>query len=118
MLRYAIHDIGRLSRVQDVASSARVGKCRNASAGKRVGPSGTKLGPAHLQWAFSEAATLCRRHHPNGQPLLTRVEKTPGTGKALSILAHTGARAVYDRLTRPPVGDLETCRHRSREQRG
>jgi transposase len=89
-----IHAIGRFPSVQDVASSARVVKGRKESAGTRVGTSGKTIGHAHLTWAFSAAATWFLRHHPNGQPLLTRVEKTHGQGKALTILAHKLARAV------------------------
>jgi transposase len=105
--RYDIHDIGRFPSVQDVAASARVVKCRKESAGKRLGTLGKNIGNAHLKWAFSEAATLFLRHHPNGQTLLTRLEKTHGQGKALTILAHKLARAVYDRLKRKTAFDLD-----------
>jgi hypothetical protein len=51
----AIH---RFPRVQDVVSYGRFVKGAKASAGKRHGTSGTKIGQASLQWAFSEAAVL------------------------------------------------------------
>ena len=105
---YAIHDIGRFPRVQDFASYARVVKCSKASAGKRLGTSGKNIGNAHLKWAFSEAATLFLRNNPNGQKLLTRLEKKHGKGKALTILAHKLARAVYDMLKRTTACDMET----------
>jgi transposase len=105
--RYDIHDIGRFPSVQDFASDARLVKCRQESAGKRVGPSGKKIGNAHLKWAFSEAATLFLRNNPNGQKLLTRLEKKPGKGKALTILAHKLARAVYDMLKRNTAFDTD-----------
>jgi transposase len=73
--RYDIHDIGRFPSVQDFASDARLVKCRKESAGKRVGTAGKNIGNAHLTWALSEAATWFLRHHPNGQQLLTRLEK-------------------------------------------
>jgi transposase len=107
VLRYEIHDIGRFPSVQDVASYARLGTCSQESAGKRVGTAGKKIGHAHLQWAFSAAATVFLRHNPHGQKLLTRLEKTHGTGKALPILAHTLARAVYYLLTRNTAFDME-----------
>jgi transposase len=100
VLRYEIHAIGRFPSGQDVASYARLVKCRKESAGKRLGTLGKNIGNAHLTWACSEAATLFLRHHPNGQKLLTRWEKKHGTGNALTILAHKLARAVYDRLQR------------------
>jgi hypothetical protein len=45
----------------------------------------------------SEAATLCLRNTPQGQKLLSRVEKKHDQGKALRLLAHTLGRAVYSR---------------------
>jgi transposase len=104
---YEIHDLSRFPSVQDFASYARLVKCRQESAGQRVGPSGKNIGNAHLKWAFSEAATLFLRNHPNGQKLLTRLEKTHGTGKALTILAHKLARAVYDMLKRNTAFDID-----------
>src|SRR5215475_8644614 len=100
VLLYAIHRIDRLPSVQACASYARLGKCSKESGGKRLGTSGKKIGKAHLTWAFSEAASLCLRNHPQGQKLLARLEKKHDTGKALSILAHTRGRAVYVILKR------------------
>jgi transposase len=96
----AIHDIRRFPRGQAFVSSCRLGTCAHASAGKRAGTSGTKMGHAALTWAFSEAAVLGWRHHPAGQPYLARLAQQHGQGKALTMLAPTLARAVYDRLTR------------------
>jgi transposase len=106
VLRSEIHDIGRFPSVQVFASDARVVTCSKASACKRLGPSGKNIGNAHLKWAFAEAATLFLRNNPNGQTLLTRLGKTHGTGKALTILAHTLARAVCDRLKRQTAFDV------------
>jgi transposase len=64
---YEIHDITRFPRVQDVVSSGRLVTCATASAGKRYGSAGTKIGHADLTWAFSEAAGLGLRHNPAGQ---------------------------------------------------
>jgi transposase IS116/IS110/IS902 family protein len=95
VLLYDIHDIDRFPTAQDVVSSCRLGKCAKASAGKRLGTSGKNIGNAHLTWAFSEAAALCLRHNPAGQKYLARLEKKHPQGKALTILAHQLARAVY-----------------------
>jgi transposase len=100
VLLYEIHDIHRFPRVQDVVSYGRVVKCAKESAGKRYGTGGSKIGNAYLKWACSEAAVLCLRDHPLGQKYLTRVEKKHGKGKALTILAHHLARAVYFMLKR------------------
>jgi transposase len=70
-------------------------KCAKESAGKRYGTSGTKIGNAYLKWAFSEAAVLFLRNNPAGQRYLARLEKKHGKGKALTVLAHKLARAVY-----------------------
>ena len=95
VLLYEIHDITRFPRVQDVVSYCRLVTCAKESAGKRYGTSGTKIGHAYLQWAFSEAAVLFLRNNPAGQKYLARLEKTHGKGKALTVLAHQLARAVY-----------------------
>jgi transposase len=107
VLLYEIHDIERFPRVQDVLSYCRLGKGAKASAGKRDGPSGTKIGNAYLQWAFSEAAVLFLRDNPAGQKALSRLEKKHGQGKALTVRAQQLARAVYDMLRRQTAFDME-----------
>jgi transposase len=69
--------------------------------------SGSKIGNAHLKWAFSEAATLFLRNNPEGQKLLARLEKKHDKGKALSILAHKLGRAVYYVLKRQTAFDMD-----------
>jgi transposase len=106
VLLYEIHDIQRFSRVQDFASYCRLVKCAKESAGKRYGTSGSKIGNAYLTWAFSEAAVLFLRANPAGQTYLARLEKTHGKGKALTVLAHKLARAVYYILKRHTAFDM------------
>jgi transposase len=69
---YAIHDLDRFPRGQACASECRLGTWATESAGKRSGTSGTKIGKAHLTWAFADAAVLCLRDHPEGQQFLVR----------------------------------------------
>ncbi len=107
------HDIHRFPRVQAFVSYGRLVKCAKASAGKRYGTAGKKIGHASLTWACSEAAVLCLRNNPAGQTYLARVVKTQGQGKALTVLAHQLARAVYDRCTRDPAFDLDKFLHAS-----
>lgn len=107
VLLYEIHDIARFPRVQDFVSYCRLVKCAKESAGKRYGTSGTKIGNAYLKWAFSEAAVLFLRDNPAGQKYLTRLEKKHGKGKALTILAHKLARAVYFMLKRPTAFEMD-----------
>jgi transposase len=102
-----IHDMARFPRVQDFVSSCRLGKCAKASAGKRYGTSGTQIGHASLTWAFSDAAVLVLRTHPHGQQSLARLEKHHGTGKTLTGLAHTLARAVYSMGHRSTACDMQ-----------
>jgi transposase len=107
VLLYEIHDIQRFPRVQDFVSYCRLVKCAKESAGKRYGTAGTKIGNAYLKWAFSEAAVLFLRNNPPGQTLLVRLEKKHGKGKALTVLAHKLARAVYHLLTRKRAFDMQ-----------
>jgi transposase len=107
VLLYEIHDIRRFPRVQDFVSYCRLVKCAQESAGKRYGTSGAKIGNAYLKWAFSEAAVLFLRNNPVGQKYLTRLEKKHGKGKALTVLAHKLARAVYYILRRDTVFDMD-----------
>ena len=74
--------------------------CAKASAGKRYGTSGTTIGHASLTGAFSEAAVLFLRNNPAGQKYLVHLEKKHGKGKALTVLAHQLARAVYHLVQR------------------
>jgi transposase len=109
VLLYASHDIGRFPRVQDFVSYGRLVKCTKESAGKRYGTSGPKIGNAYLKWAFSEAAVLFLRTNPAGHKYLTKLEKKPGKGKALTRLAHTLGRAVYYILKRQTAFTMRRC---------
>jgi transposase len=97
--------------VQEFVSYCRLVKCAKESAGKRYGSSGTKIGNAYLTWAFSDAAVLFLRANPAGQKYLARLEKQHGKGKALTVLAHQLARAVYDMGKRDTVFDLDKFFH-------
>jgi transposase len=113
VLLYEIHDIDRFPRVQDCVSYCRLVKCSKESAGKRYGTSGAKIGNAYLKGAFSEAAVLFLRDNPAGQKSLARLEKKHGKGKALTVLAHKLARAVYYMLTREVAFDSQKFFHGS-----
>jgi len=107
VILYEVHDVGRFPTVQDFASYCRLVKSRKESAGKVYGTSGGKIGNAHLKWAFSEAAVNFLRHNTEGQAYMARLEKKHGKGKALSILAHKLARAVYHILRRKEAFDMK-----------
>ena len=55
-------------------------KCAKQSEGKHYGYSGTKIGNAHLKWAFSEAAVLCLRKNPPAQRYVARLAHKHGKG--------------------------------------
>lgn len=95
VILYEIHDIARFPRVQDFASYARLVKCTKESAGKKYGTGNSKIGNAHLKWAFSEAAVLFLRCNEPAKKYHARLVSKHGRGKALSIIAHRLGRAVY-----------------------
>lgn len=105
---YEIHTISRFPTVQNFSSYCRLVKSAKESAGKKYGTSGTKIGNAHLKWAFSEAAVLFLRRNSRAASYKAKLEKKHGKGKALSILAHKLARASYYMLKRKTVFDMDT----------
>ena len=107
VLLYEIHDITRFARPQELASYARLVKCAKESAGKVRGHGGTKIGNAHLKWAFSEAAVGFLRKNPAGKAYYERLVHKHGKGKALTVLAHKLARAVYHIWKHDQVFDQE-----------
>ena len=111
VLLYASHAITRFPRVHDVLSYCRLGTCTQASAGKRYGTAGTKIGNAHLKWAFSEAAVLFLRANPAGQKYLTKLEKKHGSGKALTLVGQKLGRTVYYMLQRQTAFDMGKFLH-------
>ena len=111
VLLYEIHRIDRFPSVQEFASYCRLVKCSKESGGKRLRTSGSKIGNAPLQWAFSEAATLFLRNNEAGQKYLARLEKKHDKGKALSILAHKLARAIYYMLKRKVAFEMDIFLH-------
>jgi hypothetical protein len=113
VLLYAIHALDRFPRVQDFVSSFRLGTWAKASAGKRLGTAGAKIGTAHRTWAFSEAAVWFLSAHPAAQPYLARWEKKHDKGTALTVLAQTLARAVSHLLQRQVAFERETGFQRS-----
>ena len=104
------HDIEPFPRGQDCVSYCRLVKWAKDSPGNRLGTAGKRIGNAHLKWASSAAAALCLRNNPEGQRMLARLEKRHAKGTALTLLAHTLARAVSSRLKRRMAFDLDKFR--------
>ena len=105
-IMYEILSIERFPTVQHFCSYSRLVKCINESAGKKMGTSGSKIGNAHLKWAFSEAAILFIRGNDRAQKYLAKLTKKFGKGKALSILSHKLGRAIYFMMKRNDVFDM------------
>jgi len=82
-------------------------KTAKESAGKRYGSSGSKIGNAHLKWAFSETAVLFLKQNAEGKKYHEKLKRKHGKGKALTILAHKLARAVYYMLKRETAFDMK-----------
>ena len=104
---YEIENIKRFPRVQDFVSYARLVKCSHESNGKKYGNGGSKIGNAHLKWAFSEAAVLFLRGNEPAKKYYERLTRKHGKGKALSILAHKLGRAVYFILKNKEAFDMQ-----------
>ncbi|MBU2643822.1 IS110 family transposase [bacterium] len=100
VILYEIHDINRFESVQKFASYARLVKCKKESAGKIYGTSGSKIGNAHLRWAFAEAVVLMMREIPEVKQRIEVLSKKHGKAKAMTIMSHKIGRTVYFMLKR------------------
>jgi hypothetical protein len=118
VILYEVQDSRRFPRVQEFVSYCRLVKCAKESAGKKSGSSEKKIGNAYLKWAFSEAAVLFLRNNPEGQKYLARLEKKHRKGKALTVLAHRLARAVYPLLIRGEAFDQQKFLNRQGREAG
>ena len=107
VILYEIHDIHRFERVQNFLSYCRLVKCKKESAGKTKGGGGSKIGNAHLKWAFSEVAVRFISGNNQAEKLFQRLVHKHGKGKALSVLASKLARAVYYILKRERIFDMK-----------
>lgn len=74
VLLYEIHDIKRFAREGQFLSYARLIRPLKTSAGKVKGGGGSKIGNAHLKWAFSEAACLLARESEDLQPAAAELQ--------------------------------------------
>lgn len=52
------------------------------------------IGQGYPTWAFAEAAMVCRRNIPSGQPFLSHLTKKYGKGKAVIVIASKWPHAV------------------------
>ena len=61
----------------------------------------------HLKWAFSKAVVGFLRKNPTAKAYYQRLVQKHGKGKALTVLAHKLARAVYHIWKHDVVFDQE-----------
>jgi len=108
VILYEIDTIERFPSVGQFVSYCRLVKCAHESAGKKLGSGGSKIGNAHLKWAFSEVVPLMMRDCEQARRFVQRRERKVGKGKAMSILAARIARAVYHMLKRKKPFDINT----------
>jgi transposase len=107
VLLYEIHDVRRFQDVGQFLSYARLVRCAHESAGKKKGTGGSKMGNAHLKWAFSEATCLLVRSCPAAKAWLARREKKRGKARALGALAARLGRAIYHLLRKKEAFDVK-----------
>ena len=100
VILYEIEDVDRFPKVGNFISYARLVKCSRESAGKKSGARNSKIGNAHLKWAFSEAAVLFLKDHQAAKDWHDKLVGQYGKAKALSIMAQKLGRTVYFMLKR------------------
>jgi hypothetical protein len=83
-------------------------KGTNSSAGKQYKPTGSKIGNAHLKWAFSEAITLLKRELPEAKTFAAKIEKQHNAARANTLLAIKLGRAIYWMLTSKTAFDANS----------
>lgn len=97
---YEIHEINRFGKIGNFISYCRLVKPAHESAGKKMGSRGSKIGNAHLKWAFGEAACLFLRGNKRAEEYHERLVSKYGKAKAMSIIAQKLGRTVYTMLKR------------------
>jgi transposase len=101
------HDLRRFPEVGQFLAYARLVRCAHESAGKKQGTGGNRIGNAHRNWAFCEAAGLFLRESAQAKRWLTRRQKKHGKARALGALAARLGRTVYHLLRKRAVFDAK-----------
>jgi len=107
IILYEIENIRRFASVQDFVSYSRLVKCAKESNGKKCGSGGSKIGNAHLKWAFSEAASFFVKNNNPAKKYFDRLINKHGKSKALSIIAHKLGRTVFFMLKNKEAFDQQ-----------
>ena len=105
-LFYEIHDLARFPRVGDFLSYCRLAPAQHSSAGKKTGSGGSKMGNAHLKWAFSQATALLIKSDDKVHALMQRHTQKYGKPGAMRRLSQKLARTVYYMIKQERLFDL------------
>lgn len=87
--------ISRFAKVGNFVSYCRKVSSTWISNGKAKGKGNKKSGNKYLAWAFSEAAEIARRYHPEPRAYYNRKMQRSNAMVAHNALAHKLARAAY-----------------------
>jgi len=87
--------MSRFAKVGNYVSYCRKVSSQWISSGKKKGKGNKKSGNKYLAWAFSEAAELARRYHPQARAYYNRKMHKTNFMVAHSSLSHKLARAAY-----------------------
>lgn len=87
--------ISRFAKVGNFVSYCRKVSSRWLTNGKAKGTGNKKSGNKYLAWAFSEAAEIARRYHPEPRAYYSRKMQRSNAMVAHNALAHKLARAAY-----------------------
>ena len=104
---YEIDIIERFTTVQKFSSYCRVVKTQRESNKKRTDNKNQKIGNPYLKWAFSQASVLSIKYSPEIKQYFGRISRTLGKKKALAVLRHRLAVAVYQTLKNKEPFNLE-----------
>jgi transposase len=105
VLLYETHDWRRFATVGQFLSYGRLVRPAHESDGKKVGSGNSKIGNAHLKWAFAEAACLMLRVSERARRWKQRYQQRRGPSRAMSVLAAKLGRAVYHMLRKQEAFD-------------
>jgi len=95
---YEIDTIDRFPTVQKFSSYSRVVKTQRESNKKRTDNKNQKIGNPYLKWAFSQASVMAIKYSPEIKKYFERLKKRMPKQKAMAVLRHRLAIAVYKTL--------------------
>jgi len=92
---YEMHKIERFASVQQFSSYCRVVKCEKTSDGKPTGRGNQKIGNPYLKWAFNQIILRAQNDSALIKRYYNRLVSKHGSRKAMNLIGHKFAIAVY-----------------------